>query len=330
MARNFMELLKAKWNERKFVCIGLDTDLGKLPIAHLGLHRPRKEELLEAQGAYREAQKTGKPLAPWHVDLLVDAMMTFNERIIKATRSMPCAYKLNSAFYEALGGAGISVLHSTMAYARGEASDVPLILDYKRGDIGNTNLGYVQAAAMADAVTVHPYLGWEANLPFLEMEDKGVFVLCRTSNPGAGEFQDPTVMVEPAMLVESLPPLPEWLENLQPQISMPAYKYVAHRVKYFWNRTGNCCVVAGATYPQELAEIRKIVGDIPILIPGIGSQGGNLEATVKAGVNSNGQGMVINNSRAILFASSGPDFAEAARAAAEKMHEDINAVLAAA
>jgi orotidine-5'-phosphate decarboxylase len=259
--RNFMELLKAKWAERKFVCVGLDSDPGKLPILHLGIRRANDDDLIEAQEAYREAQKTHKPLMPWHIQLLADAMMSFNEFIIDATYDLICAYKPNSAFYEPLGSAGISVLHNTLSYITRAAPDVPRILDYKRGDIGNTNQGYVRAAALADAVTVHPYLG------------------------------------------------------------------VARRVSGAWNYNGNCAVVAGATYPSELAQIRQIVGNMPILIPGIGSQGGDLEATVRAGADSNKQGMIINNSRGIIFASDGPDFAEAARAKLLKMHEDINIVL---
>jgi orotidine-5'-phosphate decarboxylase len=313
--RNFMELLKAKWAERKFVCVGLDSDPGKLPILHLGIRRANDDDLIEAQEAYREAQKTHKPLMPWHIQLLADAMMSFNEFIIDATYDLICAYKPNSAFYEPLGSAGISVLHNTLSYITRAAPDVPRILDYKRGDIGNTNQGYVRAAALADAVTVHPYLGMEAMKPFLEQKDMGAIVLCRTSNPGAGEFQD--LRVHQGV----------HHDDSGEAIYGPLYQRVARRVSGAWNYNGNCAVVAGATYPSELAQIRQIVGNMPILIPGIGSQGGDLEATVRAGADSNKQGMIINNSRGIIFASDGPDFAEAARAKLLKMHEDINIVL---
>jgi orotidine-5'-phosphate decarboxylase len=317
--RNFMQLLKAKWDEHKFVCIGLDSDAGKLPILHLGLRRASADDLLDAQEAYREAQKTGQLLMPWHIDLLADAMMTFNEKIINATKDIACAYKPNSAFYEPLGKAGIAVLHSTFAYLGNSAADVSRILDYKRGDIGNTNVGYVHAAALVDAVTVHPYLGYEAMKPFMDQKNKGVIVLCKTSNPGAGEFQDLEVV------------LGHYSDSGEPYMG-PLYQLVAAHVANpnLWNYNGNCAVVAGATYPSELAEIRKIVGDMPILIPGIGSQGGDLAETVRCGRNSKGQGMIINNSRGIIFASSEADFAEVARQRAQQMHDDINAVLAAA
>ncbi len=184
------------------------------------------------------------------------------------------------------------------------APDVPVILDAKDMDIGNTNTGYVRMAfeyCQADAITINPYLGMEAAQPFLDQKDKGIIVLCRTSNKGSGEFQD--------LLIKS---------------DMPLYQYVASRVAKYWNKNGNCALVVGATYPNELAQVRRIVGDMPILIPGIGVQGGDVEATVKAGRDSRGQGMIINASRSIIFASNGPDFAEAARRETLKLHNLIN------
>src|SRR3989344_1613654 len=156
----------------------------------------------------------------------------------------------------------------------------------------------------ADAITVHPYLGAEALKPFLDKRDKGILVLTKTSNPGAGEFQD----------VE--------LGN-----GMRMYAYVASQVAYGdWNRNGNCGLVVGATYPAELEKVRSIVGDMPILIPGIGAQGGDLEASVRAGQDSRGWGMIINSSRGIIFASSGEDFAQAAGEEARRLHDSINQI----
>jgi orotidine-5'-phosphate decarboxylase len=151
-----------------------------------------------------------------------------------------------------------------------------------------------------DAITVHPYLGAEALRPFLDRADKGIIVLCRTSNPGAREFQDLEVG------------------------GKPLYKVVARQVAERWNEHGNCAVVVGATYPDELAEIRSIIGDMPILIPGIGAQGGDVEKTVKAGKSADGTGMIINSSRGVIFASSGEDFAEAARTEVERLNGLIN------
>jgi orotidine-5'-phosphate decarboxylase len=322
MVRNFMKLLKAKWDERRFVCVGLDSDAGKLPILHLGFGYS-DEEMLDAQETFRylgERDKGGEliELTRRQREILSFAQAAFNRQIVESTHDLVCAYKPNSAFYEPLGDQGMWALGQTFYELNTRTPDIPGILDYKRGDIGNTNLGYVLAAARADAVTVHPYLGREAMTPFLDQTDKGVIVLVRTSNPGAGEFQD--LEVHQGV----------YYDDTGEAVYGPLYQRVARHIAGNWNYNGNCAVVAGATYPSELAEIRKIVGDMPILIPGIGKQGGDLEATVKAGANSKGQGMIINNSRSIIFASDGPDFAMAARAAALKMHEDINIVLAAA
>jgi orotidine-5'-phosphate decarboxylase len=285
--RSFKELLQARWDEGKFVCVGLDSDAEKV-------------KQLDTTFGLRGSD-------------LYERIRSFNEAIVDATKDLVCAYKPNSAFYEALGVEGSWVLRDTIDYILASAPGVPVILDYKRGDIGSTNQGYVKAAEAADAVTLNPYLGVEAMRPFLDQADKGNIILCRTSNPGAGEFQD--LMIETGMDAVR---------------SIPLYQYVAHRVTKHWNYNGNCAVVVGATYPAELAQVRRIVGDMPILIPGIGAQGGELEATVKAGADSRKQGMIINSSRGIIFASNGEDFAEAARDATRKLHDDITAVLAAA
>lgn len=280
-----MDMLQAKWDEGKFVCVGLDSAPGKMP---------------ESCGRSYGRAQTG-----------------FNSEIVRATGDLVCAYKPNTAFYEAGGPNGIAGLKSTIEKIRTLAPDVPVILDAKRADIGNTNQGYVELAfdyLGADAVTVHPYLGMEAMRPFLDRADKGVIVLCRTSNPGAGEFQD----------------LPLF-EDMEFHFGThPLYQQVARNVARDWNYNGNCAVVVGATYPGELAEVRKIVGDMPILIPGIGAQGGDLEATVSAGRDSKGQGMIVNSSRGIIFASSGEDFAEAARVETQKLHDAITRCLQAA
>ncbi|KAA0206472.1 orotidine-5'-phosphate decarboxylase [Candidatus Uhrbacteria bacterium] len=282
-----MQMLEAKWAEGKFVCVGLDPVLEKLP----------KSVTIPTHLRSRD------------IDERTATIAAFNIAIVDMTKDLVCAYKPNAAFYEAYGAAGIEALAWTLYHIRHYAPDVPVIYDAKRADIGNTNAGYAKSAfddLQADAITVHPYLGAEAMKPFLDRADKGVIVLCRTSNPGAGEFQD--------MLTTRDGPL---------------YVYVARQVARAWNTKGNCAVVVGATYPSELAEVRRIVGDMPILIPGIGAQGGDLEAAVKAGRDSQGRGMIINSSRGILYASSGEDFAEAARRETQKLHDQITACLTA-
>ncbi len=272
--RNFHQMLEDRWSCGNFVCVGLDFDFWKAP----------------------EDIKRSDRSAP-------QVAVMFNHMIVEATKDLVCAYKPNIAFYERYGPTGIKALHYTIKDIRSIAPDVPVILDAKRADIGNTNAGYVASVFSyldADAITVSPYLGAEALQPFLKEVNKGIFVLCRTSNPGAGEFQDLPVNGE------------------------PLYKFVARRVANEWNKNDNCALVVGATYPDELSEVREIVGDMPILIPGIGTQGGDVEKTVKAGKDSRGKGMIINSSRGIIFASKGADFAEAARRETEKLHNLIN------
>lgn len=206
----------------------------------------------------------------------------FNLKIIKATHDLVCAYKPNSAFYEAQGHSGIKALQQTCAYLRKYHPHIPIILDAKRADIGSTNQAYINYAfdyLDADAITLQPYLGQEALQPFLDIKDKGFFILCRTSNPGAGEFQD---LKSPGK---------------------PLWQIVAENVSQKWNKNKNCMLVVGATYPKELAQVRHIVGDMTLLIPGIGAQGGDIKATVTAGQNSQAAGMIINSSRDIIFAS---------------------------
>ncbi len=234
-----------------------------------------------------------------------EALFVFNRDIIDATHDLVCAYKPNAAFYEAQGDQGFRALCRTVEYIRETYPYIPIILDAKRADIGSTNVGYVQAAfdiIGVDAITVHPYLGKEALAPFLARKEKGIIVLARTSNPGADEFQDLPVG----------------------DAQEPLYQVVARHVANSWNTHGNCAIVVGATYPAELEKVRAIVGDMPILIPGIGAQGGEVEATVSAGKDSRGWGMIISVSRSIIFASTNDDFAEAARKATEELRAEIN------
>lgn len=207
-----------------------------------------------------------------------------NKTIIDETCDLVCCYKPNSAFYEAEGVGGFQSLKDTISYIHSLPSQLAVILDAKRGDVNRTNQFYAKAIfdqLQADAVTVNPYLGKESLQPFLQRTDKGIFVLVKTSNKGAGEFQD--------------------LEAGSAQ--KPLYQVVTEHV-IEWNDNGNLAAVLGATYPKELKIVREILGDLPILLPGIGAQEGDLQAIIKAGVNSKGQGIIINSSRQIIFAKS--------------------------
>jgi orotidine-5'-phosphate decarboxylase len=252
------------------LCIGLDSDLTKLPPTIKSQQNP---------------------------------LFEFNKAIINATHDLVCAYKPNSAFYEAEGDRGVLQLKMTCDYLRKNYPQIPIILDAKRGDIGSTNEGYVKFIfdyLGADAVTLHPYLGSEALKPFLSRIEKGSIILCRTSNPGADEFQNIITNGE------------------------PLYKLIAQKITKEWNKNGNCLLVIGATYPEELAEVRKIAPDMIFLVPGIGAQGGDIEKTVKAGLNSQKSGMIINSSRGIIFAGNGEDFAQKARVETVKLKNQIN------
>lgn len=267
-------MLQAKWAERKFVCVGLDTDYDKIPQS--------LKDSYGDQGA-------------------MIAMFGFNKGIIDSTKDLVCAYKPNFAFYEKHGEAGIEVLRETIGYIHEVAPDVPVILDFKRGDIDNTNLGSVALLQSlgANAVTIAPYMGMVANKPFLDLSDIGIFVLGRTSNKGAGEFQD--------LLVEG----------------KPLYRIVVDNVLTKWNYNGNCGVVIGATVPEELAMVRQDNPFAIILIPGVGAQGGDLEAVLHSGFSPKGNGILVNSSRAIIYASDDKDFAEAARLETLKLHDAI-------
>jgi orotidine-5'-phosphate decarboxylase len=269
------ELLAAHFGGGRHLVVGLDTDPRRIPES-------------VAPGASPS-----------------ERVVEFNRRIIEGTADLACAYKPNAAFYEALGADGFRALSETITAIRRSAPGVAVILDAKRGDIGSTNAGYVIAAfdqLGADAITVHPYLGGEALAPFLERGEKLVFVLARTSNPGAGELQN---------LVAD---------------GAPLYRHVARAVAGGWNAAGNCGLVVGATYPDELRQVREDVpAEMPILIPGAGAQGGDVAGVVSANREAGSDAFLIAASRSIIYASAGEDFAEAAREAAESLDAEIRA-----
>lgn len=223
-------------------------------------------------------------------------LFSFCKEIVDQTYDLVSAYKPNSAFYESYGADGIKELKKLCEYIQKKYPQIPIILDAKRADIGNTNNGYVSYAfdyLKVDAITVHPYLGKDALKPFLDRKDKGIIVLCRTSNEGAGEYQDLVIK------------------------GKKLYMHVAKEVARSWNKNNNCLLVVGATYPKEMKLIRDVVGDITFLVPGIGAQGGDIEKSVKAGKNSKGGGMIISASRSVLNAKN-------PRKEAMKLRDEIN------
>ena len=237
-------------------------------------------------------------------------VVAFNSAIVDATRDLVCAYKPNMAFYEARGSEGIKELERTIAHIRDVAPTVIVLLDGKRGDIGSSNAAYAKALFEtwgADAATVNGYAGGADIEPFLAYEAKAVFVWCRSSNESASELQDLPVQSDGT--------------------TMPFYQALARRV-VDWGPNGTVGLVVGATYPKELAEVRAIAPDAPILLPGVGAQAGSLRASVEAGVDSAGRNLLVSSSRGVLYASSDPArFADAARGAAESLRDGINAVL---
>ena len=233
-----------------------------------------------------------------------DAVFEFCRAIIDATAGYACAFKPQIAYFAAL--AAEDQLQAICDYLNQHYPDIPIVLDAKRGDIGATAEQYAREAFeryKADAVTVNPYMGFDSIEPYLQWNEKGVIVLCRTSNPGGSDLQ--------SLLVDG----------------QPLYQHVARLVAQQWNRNGQCALVVGATFPQEIAEVRKIVGEMPLLVPGIGAQGGDIEATVLAGQTRDGTGMMINSSRAILYAKQvdGEGFADAAARVARETRDAINA-----
>jgi orotidine-5'-phosphate decarboxylase len=265
----FRDQLEAAWaRSGSLVCIGLDPEVERFPPA------------LAAAPA---------------------SILAFNKAVIDATADLVCAFKPQFAHYAAYGAE--DQLARTIEYIHAHCPGTPVILDAKRGDVAHTAERYAIEAFErygADAVTVNPYLGFDSLEPFLRYGDRGVFVLCRTSNAGARDLQD--VMVDGRRL----------------------YQLVAELAATRWNAAGNCALVVGATYPAELAEVRRIAGAMPLLVPGVGTQGGDIGEVVRCGQTARGTGLIVSSSRAILYASSGADFASAARAAAVSMRESIN------
>ncbi|UUM21863.1 orotidine-5'-phosphate decarboxylase [Mycoavidus sp. SF9855] len=230
-----------------------------------------------------------------------DKIFEFCRTIVDASATYACAFKPQIAYFAAHRAE--AQLEQLIAYIHAEYPGLPVILDAKRGDIGSTAEQYAREAFeryQADAVTVNPYMGFDSIEPYLAYQDKGVIVLCRTSNPGGSDLQ--------------------FLESN----GRPLYQIVAEYASQKWNTNGQIGLVVGATFPNEIATVRKIVGDMPLLIPGIGAQGGDIAATIKAGRTAQGLGMLINSSRAILYASNGNDFAAAAGKAARETRDAIN------
>ena len=237
----------------------------------------------------------------------------FNRAIIDATKDLVCAYKPNLAFYEALGMPGLEALRNTIEHIRAVAPQVIILGDAKRGDIPSTNVAYAKALFDVwgfDAVTVNGFAGGESLEPFFKYEDRGVFVWCRSSNPGSHEFQD--LRVDAAGANGRGPRLYEWM---------------AQRCRD-WNTHGNVCLVVGATYPDQLAAVRARCPGMPVLIPAVGAQGGDLEGSVKFGMDSEYPNIIINSSRSILYASTDKnDFAQAARSATQNLREKVNRIV---
>ena len=271
---SFITSLKNRWSDaNSLVCVGLDPEPSKFPI---------------------------------HLREDPDAVFTFCRAIIDATADLVCCFKPQIAHFAALGAE--DALTRLIGHIHAAHPGIPVILDAKRGDIGSTAQHYATEAFDrygADAVTANPYLGRDSVQPFLDRKDRGVVILCRTSNKGAGDFQD--------LLVSN-----------SREGGQPLYQRVAETVATDWNTHGNCMLVVGATWPEQLRDVRTIVGAMPLLIPGIGAQGGDVEAVVTNGKTADGGGLAISSSRAILYASTAEDFADAARAATLDLRDTIN------
>ncbi|HRO36243.1 orotidine-5'-phosphate decarboxylase [Thauera sp.] len=270
---HFMTALRAAWQQRdSLLCVGLDPDPAKFP-AHL-------------QGRS-------------------DAILAFCTQIVDATADLVCCFKPQIAYFAAHRAE--DQLEALIEHIHAAHPDTPVILDAKRGDIGSTAEQYAIEAFerfRADAITVNPYMGRDSVDPYLAYPDKGVILLCRTSNPGGSDLQ--------------------FLEVDTPRGRMKLYEHVARTVADDWNASGNCALVVGATFPAEIARVRALVGELPLLVPGIGAQGGDIAATLAAGRTADCTGLMINSSRAVLYAGKGEDFAEAARRVAEDTRDAIN------
>lgn len=233
-----------------------------------------------------------------------DGIFEFLKSIVDATAEFVCAYKPNSAFFEENGSEGIKTLEQICDYINSNYPEIPIIYDCKRGDIGNTNKAYAVSAfdkLKVDAVTLHPYFGKESLLPFLEYKDKGQIILIKSSNEGSGEIQNLDIG------------------------DKKLFEYISEKVVNEWNENNNCLLMIGATYPNEMASARQIAGDeIPFLVPGVGAQSGDIGAMLNAGLNSNKKGLIVSSTRAILYASDGDDFADAAKNETIKLKDTIN------
>lgn len=242
--------------------------------------------------------------------MAVPDVLEFNRAIVDATKDLVCAYKPNLSFFEALGRRGLEALDETIYYIRAAAPGVVLVGDGKRGDIASSNARYAEALFEVwgfDAATVNAYAGGEALDPFFEHADRGVFVWCRSSNPGAGEFQDLTLSSDGK--------------------AWPLYEWMADRAAR-WNSRGNVGLVVGSTFPEQLRAVRARCPGMPILIPGVGAQGGDLESSVRFGVDAETPNVLVASSRGVLYASRDRrDFAEAARMAAANLRDRINRIL---
>lgn len=267
----FMQQLAAAWQRNdSLLCVGLDPEPERFPASLRGR---------------------------------ADALYAFCIAIADATADLVCCFKPQIAHFAAHGAE--EQLCAVIAHIHAHHPGIPVILDAKRGDVGNTAERYAIEAFEryeADAVTVNPYLGGDSLEPFFKRADRGVIVLCRTSNPGARDLQDLSVDAAGRRL----------------------FHVVAERAAREWNSRGNCLLVVGATYPRELAEVRALVGEMPLLVPGVGAQGGDVAAAVRNGQTTAGTGLIISSSRGILYASSGDDFAAAARTAAAELRAQIN------
>jgi orotidine-5'-phosphate decarboxylase len=271
----FIETLRARWRAADtLVCVGLDPEPAKFP-----------------------ARFAGDP----------EAVFAFCRDIADATAEYACCFKPQIAHFAALGAEG--ALSRLVGHIHAAHPGIPVILDAKRGDIGSTAQRYAIEAFDrygADAVTANPYLGRDSLQPFLDRADRGVVILCRTSNPGAGDLQDLAV------------------SSGEGGGARPLYQHVAEKVAREWNANGNCMLVVGATWPEQLREVRALVGDLPFLVPGVGAQGGDAGAVVRNAKTADGTGLVVSSSRAILYASSGDDYAEAAAEAARALRDTLN------
>ena len=272
--RKFSSLLEqATRQNQSLLCVGLDPEPSKFPGAWAG-----------------DASR----------------IFDFCAAIVDATKDLVCAFKPQIAYFAAHRAE--DQLEALIAHIHAVHPATPVILDAKRGDIGSTAEQYAIEAFerfKADAITVNPYLGRDSVDPYLAWPDKGVILLCRTSNPGGSDLQ--------------------FLEVDTPRGRMKLFEYVARTVAEDWNASGNCGLVVGATFPAEIARVRELTGDMPLLVPGIGAQGGDIAATLAAGRTANGTGLMINSSRAVLYAGKGEDFADAARKVALDTRDAINA-----